>query len=193
MVGLGVVGLDSDGGAVRGDRLTQLALPVQGIAEIGVGVGVVGPETDDLAEFSGRRAVFPLATAQEVGEAGVGVGEVGLEADGGAVRGDRLIPLRLLLQGEGEAEMRIGVVGPEANGLAIGRRGRLQDGTRFLRAALLLQGEAQAAEVPTVGRSQPPQVLENPDRLGYRFALSTLQGVGQLHRPFLGIERPGRR
>ena len=56
------------------------------------------------------------------------------------------------MQGEAEAEMRIGVVGPEPDGLAIGRRGRLQDRSRFLRAALVLQGPAQAAEVPAAAR-----------------------------------------
>ena len=60
MVGIGGVGLESAGGAVLGDRLIQLALPVQGQAEVVVGDGEVGLETNGLAEFGGRRAVILL-------------------------------------------------------------------------------------------------------------------------------------
>ena len=50
-MGLGVVGLQPDRGAVLGDGLVELALVHQGVAQVVVGLGVVGLEPD-------RRAVF---------------------------------------------------------------------------------------------------------------------------------------
>ena len=44
-----VVGLEPDRRAVFGDGLVQLPLLAQGDAEVGVGVGVVGLESDRLA------------------------------------------------------------------------------------------------------------------------------------------------
>ena len=74
--------------------------------------------------------------------------------------------------------MRRGVVGQLADGLAIGRRGRLQNGTRFLRAALVQKGPPQAAEVPAAVRPPPPQILEDRDLLVPLALVS--QSMGQL-------------
>ena len=57
--------------------------------------GVVGLESDGLAEFCSRRAVVPLDVLQDGADGVVGVGEIGLDADGNAVLGDRLIELPL--------------------------------------------------------------------------------------------------
>ena len=49
-MGRGVVGLEPDRLAVRGDRLVAASpWAVQGVAEVGVGLGVVGLEPDRLA------------------------------------------------------------------------------------------------------------------------------------------------
>ena len=44
----GIVGLEGDGLTISGDGLVELALVLQGIAEIVVGFGVVGIEGDGL-------------------------------------------------------------------------------------------------------------------------------------------------
>ncbi len=50
-MGLGVVGLEPDRLAVFGDGLVELALVLQGVAEVVVGHGEVGLEPDRLAVF----------------------------------------------------------------------------------------------------------------------------------------------
>ena len=60
-VGLGVVGLEPEGGAVFGDGLGQLALVRQGVAEVVVGLGVVGLEPDGGAVFGDGLVHLPLA------------------------------------------------------------------------------------------------------------------------------------
>ena len=65
--------------------LGQLALAVQGVAEVGVGLGVVGLQPDRLAVLGDGLGQLPLA-AQGVAEVGVGLGVVGLQPDRRAAR-----------------------------------------------------------------------------------------------------------
>ena len=56
----GNVGLEPDRRAEFGDRLLQLSLGCQGVAEVGVGLGVVGLEPDRRAVFGDRLLQLPL-------------------------------------------------------------------------------------------------------------------------------------
>ena len=83
-MGLGVVGLEPDGRAVaRRSASAGLALVGQDVAEVGVGLGEVGPEPE-------RGAVLGLGlrrlalVVQGVAEVAVGPGVVGLEPGRGA-------------------------------------------------------------------------------------------------------------
>ena len=84
-----------------GDRLVQLPLVAQGVAEVVVGLGVVGLEPERRAVLGDRLVQLPLI-AQGNAEVVVGLGEVGLEADRLAVLGDRLVQLPLAAQGAAE-------------------------------------------------------------------------------------------
>ena len=65
-----------------GDRAVVVVLGVdQDRAEVGVGLGVVGPEPDGGADLGGRLRQLPRG-GQGEGEAGMGIGVVGAEADG---------------------------------------------------------------------------------------------------------------
>ena len=50
----------------------------------------------------------------------MGLGEVGLEPDSGAVGGDRLVQLALLLEGVAQVVVGLGVVGLEPDRRAVG-------------------------------------------------------------------------
>ena len=58
--------------------------PIRALAEVVVGLGVVGPEPDGGAVCGDGLVLLPLA-AQGDAEVVVGLGVVGLEPDGGAV------------------------------------------------------------------------------------------------------------
>ena len=57
-MGLGVIGLESDGLAVGRFRLRQLLLITQGSAEVGVRLGEIGLESDGLAEAASASTSF---------------------------------------------------------------------------------------------------------------------------------------
>ena len=75
-----------------------MALLLEGIAQIVVGLGEVRLEPDGGA--TGGDGLVQLALLSErIAEIAVGLGEVGLELDGGAVGGDGLVQLAFVLQG----------------------------------------------------------------------------------------------
>jgi hypothetical protein len=55
---IGVIVLDSDGRAIRGDGFLELSLEVQGETEVEVGFAVIRLQSDRLAEL-GDRLVQP--------------------------------------------------------------------------------------------------------------------------------------
>ena len=75
---LGVVGLEGDRLAICGHRLVQLALVLQRIAEVGVGLGVVRLEADRLA-ICGDRLVELALVLERIAEVVMGLGVVRLE------------------------------------------------------------------------------------------------------------------
>ena len=121
-MGLGVVGLEAEGGTELGDRTIQLPLTAQGVAEIVVGLGKIGLEAEGGAERGDRLFQLPL-TCQDGTEIVVDLGKIGLEAEGGAERGDRLFQLPLIAQGCAEVHMGVGKIGLEAeSGTELGDR-----------------------------------------------------------------------
>ncbi len=83
--------------AVFGDRLLQLPLVGQGVTEVVVGHGVVGPEPDRRAELGDRLLELPLV-GQGDAEMEMGLGKLGLDPDRRAEFGDRLLQLALGVQ-----------------------------------------------------------------------------------------------
>ena len=71
-MGRGEVGLEADGLADGGDRLLELALVDQGVAEVLVGLGEVGLEADGLAELGLGGGIVVLAVAQDLPRAADG-------------------------------------------------------------------------------------------------------------------------
>ncbi len=95
-----------------------------------VRVGEVRLDADGDPVLGNRLIEFSLLT-QGLAEVVVEGGDFGLDVDGGEVLGDGFIGLPLHKQGEAEAVMCVRIVGPSMDGVAIGRRGRLQDCSSF--------------------------------------------------------------
>ena len=88
--------------AVRSSAMASSGLPcLQGVAEVGVGFGGIGLESDRGAVFGD--GLLELAQVRVGGaEVAVGEGGIGLEPDRGAEFGDGLVELALLGQGGAE-------------------------------------------------------------------------------------------
>ena len=117
-MGLGVVGLQPDGLAVRGDRPRRSFPWPQGDAEVVVGLGESG--FSRMASRYAAMASAPPSLGPSQGEAEVvvGLGVVGLQPDGLAERGDGLGQLPLAAQGDAEVVVGLGVVGLQPDRLA---------------------------------------------------------------------------
>ena len=148
----GDAGLEANGLAKFGRRRTKILLEVaKNVTKGVVGIGKVGLKADGEPVFGMASSSFPCwprashKLSWKVASAGWRRMAVWYSAIA-------CVRLPLDKQGEAEAVMSIGIVGPLADGLTVGRRGRLEDHSGFLRAALVLQCPAQTAKVATAGR-----------------------------------------
>ena len=117
-MGLGVVGLEFDGGAAGGDGLIQLALARQGNAQIAVGLGKVGLEPDRGAQ--GRDGLIQLALLPEgIAQVAVIGRAVGRQGDGLPDQVHGNVIASHLGRDHAQEMQGIGVVGLDGENLAI--------------------------------------------------------------------------
>ena len=114
----GVVRLDADRLAIRGDRLVELASFLQRHAKVVVSLGVVRLDADRLA-IGGDRLVELALALERIADVGMGLGQVGFDADNLAIRGDRLVQLALVLERYAEVEVSPDIIRLDADRLAI--------------------------------------------------------------------------
>ena len=120
-----MIRLEPQGLVVPFDGFFDLALVSEGIAEIVVGLGVIGLQFQSFVVVAHRlrHLVLQLEGSSEVV---VGLGVVGLQAKGLAVVSHRVGDVVLQLEGGSEVVVGFGVVRLIANGLAKAGHGLLQ-------------------------------------------------------------------
>ena len=108
-VGLGIVGLDSQGELVGGDGFLGPACLAERAAEVEVGLGEIGPQFE-CSSITGDGFVEISGLLQGYSQVNVGIGKIGPQHSGLPIEGDRFVALALLFPDEAQVEQRLGVV-----------------------------------------------------------------------------------
>ena len=116
VMGLGVVGPESDRAGITGGRLVELALVLLRAGQVVVGFGKVGPESDGLF-VTGHGLGEPALRPQDVAKVIVGTGEAGLESDGPLAVEQRFVELIELAKQGTEIVVGLGQIGPQGQRL----------------------------------------------------------------------------
>src|SRR5215470_9208134 len=99
------VGLDPDRLAICGNRLLELVLPKQRVAEVGISLSEVGLDAD-RPPACGNRLIELALPRQRIAEVGMSLSQVGLDPDRLAICGDRLVELALAHQRVAEPKLQ---------------------------------------------------------------------------------------
>ena len=144
--------------AEAGGRFVQLALFLQGIAQVVVRLGIVRLQFQCPAAAGNRLVQLPLVLPR-IAQVVVCLGKVRPQLQRPAVTGDCFVQLPQVLQRDTQVLVRLGVV-------RLQFRGPAEADDRFLRLSLVLQRKAQVIVRLGIVRLQFHCTVETCDRLG---------------------------